>query len=203
MPLVPTDNALLKGAIIKKTGRVKKVFELCLLGLVGKKPVFESLAHLFAPLRLNVAPNCYFTDMPNAASIVAATPKRGQFAAQFWKFLAQDSAGITLQSVRNFGNRTGWVMFKKQMYVIWHYLQSVDRKFKLGGFFTKKLLKSVRNRFSQHTTTIFRAPNKMQLQAENSSGIFGVSVHVYNIYTPNVYVNNNLTERRAGHSSAT
>lgn len=202
VPLVPAENALLKGAVVQKTGRIKEAFQLGFLGLVGEKPVFKCLTHLLAFLGFDVPLNGYFADMSDTASVITTAPKCWQFAAQFPEFLTQDSACVALQPVHDFGYASGRIVFKKQMNVIGHYFKGVNCKLKFRRFFTNQLLKSLRYYFGQHFAAIFRAPNNMQFQTKDGFGISGVSVHVSNIYMSDIYVNKFMTERSTGLSSA-
>jgi len=201
MPLLPTNNAMLQGGVIKKASGIKKAFQLDFLSRVRKKPIFESFAHLFTLLIFDVFLNSRFADMSDAASIIAATPKGRQFAAQFLKLPAQDPAGIPFQAIHDFGNTPGGIMLKKQVNVVRHYFKRVDCEFEFIRFFTQQLFESLRYYTGQHLAAIFRAPDNMQFQAENGPGIFGISIHATNIHMSDMYVNNNQ-EERSGHSSA-
>ena len=193
---------MFKGAVIEKTSGIKQAFQLCFLPFIGPKPVFESFPHLLALLRLDIFANRFIGNMPDAPGVVTSTPKCRKSAFERSKFFSQYPARITFESVDNLRNASRGIMFDKHVNVIRHYFEGMNGKPKFSRFFVKKLLKSFSNFINEYLSPVFGTPDEVKFKAENSPGVFGVSVHIKQ-YTTARYLSQPLTLERCGFSSAT
>jgi hypothetical protein len=130
----------------------------------------------------------------NAARIVTSGPKRREPSAQEAKFLSQDTAGITFESVSDFRDRKRWVTLKKQVNVIGHDFHRVNCQGKLICLFKQQRSQTLSNSIRENRPAVLRAPNQVKLQRENRAGIARVSRHSIIIQQANIYSIQNLTK---------
>lgn len=126
-------------------------------------------------LRFDVTLNNAFGDSANRTGVVAAAPKRRKARTQPGKFLTQNAARSALDPVHDFGDAQGRVGFNKQMHVVRHHFQRVNRHLVLDGDFRNQFLEPGINRSDQNFPPILRAPNEVVFQAENRPCIGSVS----------------------------
>jgi hypothetical protein len=127
LPFVVEPLTLCQCGIVKSSVRLEHNPKFTLLVRVSPKAKLIGTKHRSCPLlAFYVFTNRGFTDVTNAACVVAPGPKRREPTAQESKFLSQDTAGVTFESIGDLRDRKRWVTLKKQVNVIGHDFQ--DKK---------------------------------------------------------------------------
>jgi hypothetical protein len=106
LPFIIEPLTLSQCGVVQATVRLEHDRDLALLVRVGPKTkLIRAEHHSLAFLAFNVAPNSGFTDVTNTAGIVTPGPKRREPTAQESKFLSQDTAGVTFETIGDFRDR--------------------------------------------------------------------------------------------------
>jgi hypothetical protein len=100
--------------------------------------------------------------------------------------------GESLKPCGNFSHAAPGVGFDKQMNVVGHDFQPMNRYANLLRFEPQQRLKPSFDRPGENRAAIFWAPEKMIFQTKNSSRVFGVTIHKSDYYT----AAENLTKER-------
>ena len=175
--LLPAYDSMLKGTVVEKPSGIEQAFKSLFVAFLCPQSVFKRFPHLLTFLRFDVFTNCFIGDMPNTSSVVASAPKGWKTAAKRREFGSHRLTRISLESINDFCNTHSGIMFKKQVNVVRHYLESLNRKPKFFRFLTEKFFKPLGNCTHKHLSPVLGAPNDVKFQAENSPGVFGVSLH--------------------------
>jgi len=168
--------------------------KLSLLISVGPKAKLVCVKHrLFALLAFDVFADRGFADMPHTPGIITSRPQRGKPTAKPRKFLAQHSTGLTFKTIGSLGNRKGRVTFNKEVHVIRHDFQGVNRQREVVCGILEKHFQTISDRTFKDGPTVFRTPNKVKFERENRRSILCVTGH-YSIYTQSKYLMKRQTE---------
>ena len=155
---------------------------------VSPKAKFICAKHrLFPLLAFYVFTKGGLTDVTNAACVVAPGPKRREPAAQEPKFLSQDPASVTFESIGDRRERKGWVALKEQVNVIGHDFHRVNHKRKLIRLFQQQRFQTIGNSIRKDRPAVLRTPNQVKLKRENRAGIACVPRHALIIHRARVF----------------
>ena len=155
--------------------RFKQNRKFTLLISVSPKTKFVSAKHPSLPfLVLDVFAHGRGADISDCASIITAAPESWEPGAKRGELLAKHSARVPFKPVSDLSHRPCRIALDKEMHVIRHDLQHVNCHLKFVGFFFDKLTKTHRDSIDQNWTPVFRAPDKVKLQAEDCADIFRV-----------------------------
>ena len=120
-----------------------------------------------ALLRFDVAAYDRLGHGANRTGVIAAAPKRWKAGPQRSELLAENTAGTAFDPVDDLGHAQGRVRLDEQMHVVGHHFHRVDGHAVFFGCLDDQFLEAGVNRSDQHLAPIFRAPDKVILQAEN------------------------------------
>jgi hypothetical protein len=146
----------------------------------------------FPLLAFYVFTNRSFTDVTDAACVVAPGPERGEPAAQESKFLSQDTAGVTFEPIRDLRDRKRRVTLKKQVNMIGHDFHRVNCQGKLIRLFQQQRSQTIGDSICKHRPAVLRTPNQVKLERENRAGIACVPRHATIIHIASIYSMQNL-----------
>jgi hypothetical protein len=86
--------------------------------------------------------------------------------------------------MHQFGNRARRIGLQKQVDVIGHDFQCMNRGFQLSSYLSQELSQSLLYRSNEHRSSILGTPHQMKLQGEDRSSVLDVPLdHTYIIYT--------------------
>ena len=159
VPLFIAENPLLKGAIIQKASRIKHIVKRGLLRVTGEQSVFIGFAHLLSFLIRNIFFNRRFAYVSYCPRIITSAPKGGQPGTQRRKFLSQYSAAIAFQPIHYLGYSPAGIKFKKQVNMIRHDFERMNRHFKFVSFLIQQYGEFGFNITRKYWTPIFRTPH--------------------------------------------
>lgn len=184
---LPCVTALLNRTIIKVARFPQLLRQELGLRFRRIQAVLEGEAHLFSLLPFDIAPDCRFADGSHGGGKITSGPKGRKSRTKLGKFRTKFIAGVPFQAIRHLRDRVSRISLDKQMYVIRHDLQRVNRQSKFGRLLVQKLFQSRLNAADQNVAAVFRAPNQVKLQRENCISVFGVPRH-YLYYTTGRYI---------------
>src|SRR5208283_829849 len=121
------------------TMRFEHRFQFSFLVLVRPEAELESPSHPLLPLLLcDVSLDRCSRNVPNATGEVTATPKSRQPGSQRGELLSKHPRCESLQTIHDLGYAECWVAFYKDMHVVRHDLEGVNRHVKLGRLLIKQ-----------------------------------------------------------------
>src|SRR5271165_3811013 len=195
LPFAVEPLTLSQCGIVKSSVRLEHNPKFTLLVDVSPKAKFIGAKHRSFPfLAFNVLAHCCLADVTHAACVVTPGPKRRESTAQESKFLSQDTAGITFESIGDLRDRKRWVTLKKQVNVIGHDFHRVNRQGKLIRLFKQQRSQTIGNSIRENRPAVLRTPDQVKLQRENRAGIACVPRHAIIIHRANIYSIQNLTK---------
>src|ERR1043166_5568282 len=159
--------ALFQRPVVHLAVLFKQEVEGAAFTLSRVQTVLVSVLHSGPPLRCDVGLDCLFANLADAAHVITAAPQTRQPGAQFGIFPSQHATGVALELVRQTVRRFRWRRANKQMYVIWHDFQCLDRYFQLLGFLIKQAAQIVRHGVYQDLAPILGTPNQVILECVN------------------------------------
>src|SRR5271165_5576128 len=195
LPFAVEPLTLRQCGIVKSSVGLEHNPKFTLLVGVGPKAKLIGAKHRSFPfLTFYVFTNRCLADVTHAARVVAPGPKRREPTAQESKFLSQDTAGITFESIGDLRDRKRWVTLKKQVNVIGHDFHRMYCQGKLICLFKQQRSQTLGNSIRENRPAVLRTPNQVKLQRENRAGVACVSRHCIIIQQANIYSIQNLTK---------
>jgi len=198
-------NSLLKSGIICQPGLPKQKIQMFqLLSVWAKEVLVSTEHHLTRLLHFNVPLDGFFGNMTYRADVVTPAPQARQSGAKLWELLAQQSRGVAFELVGKALRCFGWVAFDKQMNVVWHDFECLNRNVQLLGLLVQQGAQFFRNLPCENFATILWTPNQVIFQGENASCIAPIPcvAHRASISHNSLSVNYLTKERRERASSA-
>jgi alpha-D-ribose 1-methylphosphonate 5-triphosphate synthase subunit PhnH len=135
----------------------------------------DELHRADALLSFNGATNNRFGDCSDAASVIAAAPKRRQTGTDRSELVPENAAGPAHNPVDDLGDRQGRASLNEQMHMVGHHFHRMDHHAVFLGGLDDRFLKPVVNRRSQHFAPILRTPYEVIFHTENRRGIDSLS----------------------------
>lgn len=186
--------SLLKSFVVEKTMCIKLRLKRSDLLSSGIETIFKGFEHLLSFLFLNIFTDSGLAYIPDTASIIASAPKRRQTATKGSKFTSHKATGVSLQSIDDLCDTQCWVIFKKQMNVIGHYLKGMYCQIKLFHLFIQELLQPLSYIALKHGSPIFWTPYQMQFQTEYGTCVFCILSHTNILYTMQILNANKISK---------
>jgi hypothetical protein len=189
--LFPGIAPFRKGTIVQMPMRIKHLAHRAFLLARGIEAVSKCFAHNLAPclLLLDIAPDCRIADGSCGPNVVGPGPQCWQLRTQVWKLLPKQTRGVAFELVGKKLRRVGWLAGNNEMDVFRHHFQAFDLDLQGGCFFVEQFFQSLFNRANEHLLAILRAPHKMQVQVENTSGVLPVSLRTHVVeYSTMLYI---------------
>jgi hypothetical protein len=165
----------LKGSVIETAGFTKLAVQGLALLPGGIKPVFESLAHLPSLLIFDVPLYGGSRDVAHAPDVVRAAPESGETGTQVRELLSQDTRGKPLELGGDMRRCSRRVRLHKQVNVVWHDFQGVNRSPYLSSFGFQKLFQPSSDRAYQQSLTVLGAPHQVIFQGEDRPGVAAIT----------------------------
>lgn len=162
---------------------------------VDEQTVLKGRSHLFSLLGCDVLFYCFVGNVADCSRIITSGPQRRESCRQVVKLPPQNSRCIAFEAVDDLGDTTSRIRLDKQVNVVGHDFQGVNRHVQLGGFFHQEFSQSFGYIVGQNRPPIFRTPDNVIFQGKNRTGVIYVLAHVQ-YYTPTVY----LSQEKGGNS---
>jgi hypothetical protein len=178
-------SSLFETEVVEPSMRFERDLQFPRLVDVRIEPELVGSTQLFSFLPFNVASDARLGDGTARTSVIATAPQRRQPRTQRRKLGSKIMRSASLEAVDQFRDGTGRIGFKKQVDVIGHNFEGVNRRPNLQGYLVQQSTKSLFNFADKDGTTVFWAPNQMKFQGVNGPGVLGVSLdHKTIITTP-------------------
>ena len=192
-------DAVFESGVVKLTEIAKHLRQRSRLRPVGFDAVAIAQQHgLFALLIFDVLADSCFGDVPDRASEIGPAPQRRKARTQVREFLAQEPGCRPLEAIDDLGNGTRRIALDKDVNVIWHHLDLVQKKAVLGRDLAEQLLEPIINGRRQNGAPVLRAPDDVILEAEDRSSVFCVPIsHHAQQYTCVAHITQAQTSGRA------
>jgi len=177
--------ALFKRDVVKSPVCLDHDIQLACLIDIRVQTKLERSAHLHTFLIFDISLDARFGDGATRTSVITATPQSRQSRTQRREFSSQVMRCATLKTMHQFGYRPRWIRFQKQMHMIGHNFQSVNRGIQLTCDLSQQYNQPLFDLTNKYRPSVLRTPYQMKLQGEDSSSVLGVALmHSLSIYTP-------------------
>ena len=194
-------HALLKGGIIDQSGLQKQKIQLFQLISVWAKEVLVSTKHnLTRLLHFNIPLDGFFGNLAYRTDIITSAPQARQSGTKLRELLAQQARGITFELVGKTLRCFGWIAFDKQMNVVWHDFERLNRNIQLMSLLIQQRAQFFSDFPGQNFAAILWTPNQMIFQVENASCVAPIPfiAHGSRVSHSSLSVNYLLKEKREG-----
>jgi hypothetical protein len=153
----------------------QRVTQQPLLFRVRKQTNWRDELHLAIFLSLNVTPYNGIGYVTYRTRVITTTPQSRQAGAKSRELLSEYATRLSFKPIHNFSNAEGGIALDKHVYMVRHHFHRVNGYIVLTGNLTKNRLKPDINRGNENPLSVFRAPDKVILEAKYSPRIHRIS----------------------------